>query len=371
MPVTDIEQADAIVIVGSQLRFELPLLHARVRKAVRRGAKVHVVNPVDFDFAFEVASKTIVPPSQLGDALGKIDLAGASRAVVILGGIAENGVRAAMLRAAARTFARTHNAALCRIPQGANAVGLARLGVLPTSRDAQGMLREDRSAYVLYGIEPGLDFADQALAMQALGKAQVVAFSHFACASIRKVADVILPIGALPEIDATLTNLDGRDQRTVAGGKLPGEARPGWRVLRALGGLLQTSGFEFVDIAGLRAGMSPRDVSVASGPAPSLAGNGLELTTSQAIYRTDAVVRRAAALQAHPLTNGPRIVLHPQDAQASGLVADAVAKVATDVGTATLPVAVSDKVAPGCAWVESGYGATAPLAAARVEVRPA
>ncbi|HSR65674.1 MAG TPA: molybdopterin dinucleotide binding domain-containing protein, partial [Xanthomonadaceae bacterium] len=235
----------------------------------------------------------------------------------------------------------------------------------------QAMLREQRSAYVLYNIEPGLDFADQALAMQALGKAQVVAFSTFACASTRKVADVILPIGALPEIDATLTNLDGRDQRAVGGGKLPGEARPGWRVLRALGGMLQAAGFEFVDMDGLRAGLAAREVDVARGQAPTLAGNGLELATSQAIYRTDAVVRRAAALQAHPLTVGPRIVLHPRDAQAAGLAADAVAKVASDAGTATLPVAVSDQVAPGSAWIESGYGATAPLASARVEVRGA
>ena len=92
---------------------------------------------------------------------------------------------------------------------------------------------------------------------------------------------------------------------------------------------------------------------------------------SQAIYRGDAVLRRAAALQAHPLTLGARIVVHPQDAQAAGLAQDAVAKVGTDAGTATLPVAVSDKVAPGCAWIESGYGATVPLASARVEVRRA
>ena len=117
--------------------------------------------------------------------------------------------------------------------------------------------------------------------------------------------------------------------------------------------------------------MSPRSVTAAKGQSPTLAGNGLELVVSQAIYRTDAVVRRAAALQAHPLTLGPRIVLHPREAQAAGLAADAVAKVASDVGTATLPVAVSDKVAPGSAWIESGYGATAPLASARVEVRGA
>src|SRR5690606_39966229 len=87
MAVADIEQADAIVIVGSNLRHELPLVHARVRKAVERGAKVHVVNPVDFEFTFEIASKAIVAPSRLAEALGGVALGEASRAVVIVGGV--------------------------------------------------------------------------------------------------------------------------------------------------------------------------------------------------------------------------------------------------------------------------------------------
>ena len=371
MPVAEIEQADAIVIVGSNLRHELPLVHARVRKAVQRGARVHVVNPVDFDFTFDIATRQIVPPSQLADAIGKVQLGDASRATVIVGNVAESGHHASAIRVAARTFAETNNAALCRIPQGANALGLARTGVLPASRDARSMLGDARSAYVLYGIEPGLDFADQALAMQALGKAQVVAFSQFACRSTRAVADVILPIGALPEIDATLTNLDGRDQRAVAAGKLPGDARPGWRVLRALGGELDADGFEFTDLAGLRAGAPTRRIDVAKGDQPQASGSGLEVVVSQAIYRTDAVVRRAAALQAHPLTLGARVVLHPRDAQAAGLESGAIAKVGNDAGTATLPVAISDQVAAGCAWIESGYGATAALTSVRVEVRRA
>jgi len=405
-PVAEIEQADAIVIVGSNLRHELPLLHARIRKAVLRGAKVHTVNPVDFDVTFDVASRQIVAPSQLAGAIGRVQLGDATRAVVIVGSVAEAGPHAGAIRAAARVFASANNAALCRIPQGANAVGLARMGVLPASRDARSMLRDPRSAYLLYGIEPGLDFADPALAMQALGKAQVVAFSQFACASTRAVADVILPIGALPEIDATLTNLDGRDQRAVAAGKLPGDARPGWRVLRALGGELDAAGFDFTDLVGLRRVMAqpaPRrapsdaspvapqgwfqrdeletvqaaekaasdaDVGVTDTQRGSTAA-GFELVASQAIYRTDAVVRRAAALQAHPLTLGPRVVMHPQDAKTSGLEAGRVAEVSNGAGTASLPVELSDGVAVGCVWIESGYGATAPLASARVEVRRA
>ncbi|MDI9240290.1 NADH-quinone oxidoreductase subunit NuoG [Lysobacter sp. LF1] len=364
-PVADIDHADVIVIVGSNLRHELPLVHQRVRKAWNRGAKVHVVNPVDFDFTFDIASKRIVAPSQIAAALGESALVDAvkagTRAIVIVGALAENGPHAAQIRKAAADFAATTGASLNRIPQGANAVGLSDYGVLPTSRDAQAMLSDARSAYILYGIEPGLDFADTATAAKALNPAQVIAFSTFACRSTRGVADVILPIGLLPEIDATLTNLDGRQQATVAGGKLPGQARAGWRVLRALGGELQAKGFEFTDLTGLRASMKMREVQVAHGQAPGIAADGLEVAKSVAIYRSDAVVRRAPALQSHPLNVEPRAVLNPQDASALGLADGVVGKFNTAAGTATLPVVVSDKVARGTVWVESGHGATAPV----------
>ena len=364
MPVAEIEQADAIVIVGSHLRHEVPLLHQRLRKAVKRGARVHLVNPVDFDVAFEVASKRIVPPSQLASALGQVDLGDAANIAVIVGAVAENSPHAAAIRKAAGEFAAAKGVKLCRIPQGANALGLAKHGVLPVSRDAQAMLREPRAAYVLHGIEPGLDFADQLVALKALGGAQVIALSQFACQSTRRVADVILPIGALPEVDATLTNLEGRDQVASAAGKVPGQAQPGWRALRALGGVLGVPGFEFTDLAGLRAGLAPKAVQVAVANAPATQGAGLEIAASQAIYRIDAVTRRAEALQAHPLNAGPRVLLNPADAAGAGLVDGAMAKLATTSGTATLPVVIDDRVAAGCLWVESGHGATAPLAAA-------
>jgi NADH-quinone oxidoreductase subunit G len=373
LPLAEIEQADVIVLYGTNLRHELPLLHQRIRKAVRTGAKVHVVNPVDFDFAFGIAGKHIAAPSKLGAALNDAALRdvakGANRAVVIVGGIVENHPQAAVLRAAATDYASATGASLCRIPQGANAVGLARQGVLPSGRDVAGMFAEPRSAYVIYGIEPGLDFADTPAASRGLASAKVVAFSHFACKSTRDVADVILPIGLLPEIDATLTNLDGKDQRTQAAGKLPGEAREGWKVLRAVGGELQLPGFEFADAAGMRDAIgSAKTVKIATSAAPAVTGDGLELAVTAAIYRTDGTVRRAEALQAHPLNVGDRIVLNPADAQASGIAEGQIAKVGNGIGTAALPVVVDARVAAGVAWIESGYGATAPLGAGRVTV---
>ncbi|MGQ4659138.1 NADH-quinone oxidoreductase subunit NuoG [Lysobacter sp. F6437] len=371
MRVADIDKSDVVVIVGANLRHELPLVNARVRKAWQNGAKVHVVNPVDFDQTFDLAGKQIVAPSQLAAALGNADLREAakagSHAVVIVGGLAENSVHASAIRAAASDFAAATGASLCRIPQGANAVGLADHGVLPTGRDASSMLAQPRTAYVLYGIEPGLDFADTATAMKAFGSAQVVAFSHFACQSTRAVADVILPIGLLPEVEATLTNLDGREQSTVAGARAPGQARAGWKVLRALGGDLQAEGFGFTDLAGLRTSLVKREVAPMVGQPPRITADGLEVAASTAIYRSDAVVRRAAALQSHPLNRPPRAVLNPADADALGLVEGGTGKFDTGAGVATLPVSISDKIAPGAVWVEGGHGATAALGSGRVQ----
>ena len=369
----EIENADRIVVLGSNIRHELPLLHARLRKAqTGRSAQIFAVNPVDFDFAFKLAGKHIVAPSKFAEALADAELReavkGGANTVLIVGGIAENHPQAAAIRAAARDFAAATGAKLCRIPQGANALGLARAGVLPAGKDVNAMLAQPRKAYVLYGIEPGLDFADAPAARKPLLEAKVVAFSQFACASTRDVADLILPIGALPEIDATLTNLDGREQQARAGGKLPGEAREGWRVLRALGGEMQLAGFTFTDLAGLRASLQPVAVNVAASAQPQVAGEGLEVASTAAIYRTDAVVRRAQALQSHPLNNAPRVVLNADDAARLQLAEGQMAKVGTDAGKATLPVVVDARVAAGTVWIESGHGATAPLGAARVTV---
>lgn len=372
-PLAEIEKADVIVVFGSNIRHELPLLHQRLRKAQGKGSKIHVVNPVDFDFAFGIAGKHIVAPSKLGAALNDAALREVVQAgrhtVLLVGGIAENHPQAASLRAAARDFAAATGAKLCRIPQGANALGLAKHGVLPSRRDVAGMLAEPRKAYIMYGIEAGLDFADTPAAARALTAAKVVAFSHFACKSTRDFADVILPIGALPEIEATLTNLNGEDQRTQAAGKLPGDAREGWRVLRALGGELQLPAFEFTDLAGVRALVGSRAaVTLAPTAAATPAGEGLELAVSAAIYRTDGTVRRAEALQAHPLNVGARVVLNPADAQAAGVSEGQMVKLGASQGTAALPLVIDARVAAGAAWIEGGYGATAPLGAGRVTV---
>ncbi|ANB17375.1 NADH-quinone oxidoreductase subunit NuoG [Dokdonella koreensis] len=399
-PFAQIEQADVVVLVGCNPRSELPLLNARLRKAARRGAKVHLIGSLDFEATYPLASKRIVSPAALTDALFDLakavndaghppgegalaqalagrtadeaavalarSLAEAHSAVVVVGETATIHPQASRLRAAARFIAAATGAACNEIPLGANAVGLAAHGVLPDADglDARAMLASSRKAYLVYGIESPLDLADAA-AWRTLAAAEtVVAFSAYASETLKQVADVILPIGLLPEIDATLTNLDGVDQVVSPGAKLPGEARPGWRVLRALGATLGVAGFDFVDIADVRARLVPAAPRVTNGrladaPASATVPGGLVRIATTAIYRGDAVLRRAPALNAHPLSRGPVFALHPEDALALGIGQGGSARVEGTI----LPVELTTQVPRGAVWVEAGYAETAGLPA--------
>jgi NADH-quinone oxidoreductase subunit G len=392
LPVAEVEQVRAALLVGSDLRHEMPLLNHRVHQATKKGARVYAVNPAHFDFNYKLAGEAIVAPQALVDALlalakaavaagvtapvaladaiaaaqsdqGDSDAIAAlksGKAVVILGEAAVTHPQASWLRAIARFIADATGAGYDELPVGANGVGLARLGVVPGNGglDAQAMLAQPRKSYLLYGVEPPHDFADGGAALKALrGADQVVAFSAYASPALREVADVILPIALLPESDATLVNVDGLAQGVMAGAKAPGQARPGWKVLRALGGALQLAGFEFDDLAGLRDGIAERAAAPRNGLAERTAVGGLTRLATWPIYRTDAVLRRATALNAHPLNRAPAVRLNADEAQRLGLSAGGQVRIA-DV---SLPLAIDAAVPDGAAWIEAAQDLTATL----------
>ncbi|WP_447734021.1 NADH-quinone oxidoreductase subunit NuoG [Rhodanobacter soli] len=392
LPVAEVEQIRAALLVGSDLRHEMPLLNHRVHQATKKGAKVYAVNPAHFDFNYKLAGEAIVAPQALVDALLALAKAAVSagvtapvaladaiaaaqsdqgdsdaiaalksgKAVVILGEAAVTHPQASWLRAIARFIADATGAGYDELPVGANGVGLARLGVVPGNGglDAQAMLAQPRKSYLLYGVEPPHDFADGGAALKALrGADQVVAFSAYASPALREVADVILPIALLPENDATLVNVDGLAQGVMAGAKAPGQARPGWKVLRALGGALQLAGFEFDDLAGLRDGIAERAATPRSGLAERAAVGGLTRLATWPIYRTDAVLRRATALNAHPLNRAPAVRLNADEAQRLGLSASGQVRIAE----ASLPLVIDAAVPDGTAWIEAAQDLTATL----------
>jgi NADH-quinone oxidoreductase subunit G len=88
---------------------------------------------------------------------------------------------------------------------------------------------------------------------------------------------------------------------------------------------------------------------------------GIARIATVAAYGTDAVVRRAPALQATPVARAACVALHPGDALALGLSHGAQARVSDGSAEVVLPVEISTAVPHGAAWIESGLAATRAL----------
>jgi NADH-quinone oxidoreductase subunit G len=402
MPLAQIEKARAILLIGSNPRHEQPLLGHRIRQAWKRGAKVFAINPIDFEFNFDLAGKTVATPAGMIEALLKVaKVAGddghlpdsdglasaigglaaddASRrlhaalkqgdAVVIFGDSAVQHPQASLLRAAARFVAAATGAAYDEIPAGANAAGLARVGAMPHAGglDAAAMLAQQPRALLTWQAG-SQDTSSSAAFDAARSKADFhVYIGAYACNGVKRTAHAVLPVGLPPEVDGTYMNIDGTVQGVAAGAKLPGEARPGWRVLRALGAQLGLAGFTFTELAELRSALQgalaakftmPKNVPVASAVA---ALPGFVRVATVPLYRSDAIVRRSPALQEHPLTGKAAVGLNPEDALALGLANNAKATVRGGDAEVVLPVVITRAVPRGAAWIEATWPETRAL----------
>jgi NADH-quinone oxidoreductase subunit G len=243
----------------------------------------------------------------------------------------------AELRALAAETARLAGATLGTLVEGGNGVGAVAAGAVPyrdaaggatNGLDALAMLRSPQRAYLLVGaIEPSQDLADPAAAAVAFGGAAcVVAVTPFASEELLRHAHVLLPMAAFAETSGTYVNLEGRWQSHPGAVVPPGEARPGWKILRVLGNLLQLQGFDEesseqvrerlraqVDAAvgaGAGAATTGLAASVAVPPALPAGAAGAGSASSAALdipmYAIDAVLRRSPALQATHIARASR-----------------------------------------------------------------
>jgi NADH-quinone oxidoreductase subunit G len=291
MSIASIDTLSSLLIIGSNLRREVPVLAHRVRKAARKGMKVAIQNPIRFDYKFPIASyQTSAPAQQVADLAAILVVAAESagkavpenvasitrdaqvadnhRAVaaalatgeqraIWLGALATRHPAFADIRALAAALASVTGASFGVLAEGGNAAGAYLAGAVP-HREAGGkpsqkpgfgaaeMLHQTLKAYMLVGgVEPWADTLDPE-STRALSKAEfVVALTPFVNDSLRKVAHIILPIGTFAETSGTYVNMEGLWQ-SQAGAALPvGESRPGWKVLRVLGNLLNLSAFEY------------------------------------------------------------------------------------------------------------------------------
>ncbi len=350
--IAELDTQQGILVVGSNLRMEVPIIAHRVRKAAGKGASVAFVNPAVYEYHFKPAAYVKAEPDALAANLAAVLAAAASAAntavpahlaravegvaitaahraaaqvlarkpaVVLLGQIAQRHPQYADLRALAAGLAAMTGATLGYLSEGANAAGAALAGATPHRGpggksvprggfDARAMLETPRDAYILFGMEPSKDLAEGAEALRSLRGATVVAFTAFASDELLDVADVLLPIGTFAETAGTFVNAEGRWQSFDAAADPVGEARPGWRVLRVLGNELELPNCEYRTPSDVTAALEA-ELGGARAPAPpdtqykgSFAPGGRTAPIGAAqldvpIYAIDALVRRSEPLQ--------------------------------------------------------------------------
>jgi NADH-quinone oxidoreductase subunit G len=344
--INELERMNTVLIVGSNLRKEAPMLAHRVRKAAVAGAKISFVNPVKYEYLFPVAgylasngvgmidhlagvlsaacqaagrsapiaAATFISAAQVNDQQRAIatQLTQGEKRLVLLGELAQRDADYSALRSLAAALAEVTGAQLGYLPEGGNAVGAHLVGVLP-HRAAAGqkaatvglgvadMLTARLKAYVLVGaIEPDNDIAT-AGASDALKLAEcVIALTPYGNA--KDYAHIILPIGTFAETSGTYVNLEGRWQSVPGAAKPVGEARPGWKVLRVLGNLLNLPNFDYESAEQVRDEIKSQVGEVK--PNNAFAGKATVARTATReramdvpIYSVDPIVRRATALQ--------------------------------------------------------------------------
>ena len=287
LKIADVERLDGVLVIGSNLRHEMPLLAHRIRKAAVRnaGAKVAFLNPRRFDYMFPVAAYVMAETDLVGELTALVHAAATAvnkpvpagvgaaevgdahreavkalmngtRRAVILGTLAQRHPAYAQLKALAAVLAELCAAGVGCITEGANAAGAYLAGAVPhrepggapaaVGLSARAMLETALKAYVLFGgVDPASDFGVDGT--RALGAAElVIALTTHLPESLRSSVHVVLPIGSFAETSGTFVNAEGRWQSWAGAAKLPGESRPGWKVLRVLANLLNLHGVDYV-----------------------------------------------------------------------------------------------------------------------------
>ena len=223
-PIAEIENADAILLVGTHLRWEAPLVNTRARKAVRRGARVFAIGPeVDLGYVAEWLGDDVVLLGKLPDAI-----ASAERPVMIVGpGALAAGALGAAL-AAASSFIRGAWNGFNVLHTAASRMAGLLLGFAQPGGIAD-LVAAKPELVLLLGADEVAD--------GSFPGAFTVYIGHHGDKGARQ-ADLVLPGAAYSEKHGTWVNIEGRVQRGERATFPPGDAREDWTILRAMSELI-------------------------------------------------------------------------------------------------------------------------------------
>ncbi|MDN0075954.1 NADH-quinone oxidoreductase subunit NuoG [Crenobacter sp. SG2303] len=366
--IVDFAAAKSLLVIGSTLRSEQPLLTARLRQAVKKGAELNIIHSADDNLLIDVKGKLIVAPGALANAVAQVlkavveikggdtaidlaavtvsdaaraiaqSLANGETAALALGAAAQHNPAYADLVALSQEIARLTGASFGVLSVAGNSVGAELVGVLPkrgafgasvtAGANAAEMIAAPRKAYVLFNTEVEADSYDGQAAVAAMKQAAtVIAFTAFKGDGLLEYADVLLPIAPFTETAGSFVNMEGKLQSFNGVVRPLGETRPGWKVLRVLGNLLGLAGFEYTSVEEIRGELTAAgDIAetlnnqLASVTANVIAADaGLTRVADVPMFHVDPITRRAESLQATRHAVTPEASAHPATLAEAGI----------------------------------------------------
>jgi len=430
LDIAGVEHLDAALLVGCDLRHEIPMLNHRLRMAALRGAAISTLGarapranwPVHHAFTLSPKAQVTAlagivravlesagTPLASDDPLASVTvtaaqrdcaeaLVRAGRAAVWLGAEATRNAGYGALLGLVRRLEGVANLHVGWLPTGANPLGLTLAGLRPDLEaamdgvpgparavrglSAQGQLRAGLDGWLLFNCEPEVDSGLGGLACESLAAARCnVVVTPWVSPAMERYAHVLLPAAIFAENEGSYRNLAGQLQIFAAVVKPVGETRPGWKWLRAIGAGLDPAAFPYVNLAQVSAAVPVPAGLPLPPPAPALVIDTPSATDAVvrfhaevALYRTDALVRRAPALQATVHAGAAeRLALAPQTAAALGLAGGETVRLSSEGRDAGYwQVALDDTLAPGLAAADVSFAGSAclPLAGADLSLTP-
>jgi NADH-quinone oxidoreductase subunit G len=405
MRIAEIDERDAALVVGGFLRKDNPLFALRLRRLAKRAGRVSLLSLTEDDPLIDLHARIAARPSDLPSVLAAVvraaarlsgknepaltegiapwsedeavrviaeDLGTGKNSAIFLGAAAEQNPYAGLLHALAVELARLSGARLGFIGEAANSVGGYVAGAFPTGLNAFEMFTRPCRAYILHGVEAEFDCHNPAQSVSALRQADLtVVVTPFFSKTIAEYADVVLPAALFSETSGSFVNTEGCLQSFEGACRPLGEARPAWKIFCALGKLLGLAGFDYASSADARGEMLPsgRVEGLHNGLVESFvppeaqwpAKDALQRVSDVPVYFSDALVRRAAALQKTKDAAAPEARMHPKTMARLKISEGDRVCVKQRPGRAFLTARVDETLPEGCVRIAAAHPLTSGL----------
>jgi NADH-quinone oxidoreductase subunit G len=381
--IDEIESHDAILVVGSNLKHDQPLLAHRFRRYANKKNNFSIITSYDDFYSTRCLEKVIVNPSAYINYLLMIlkqvqlstkykinseviknllkTIKSSNEAKRIAKSLLSNKSRAIFLgnqilhlddgdniKLVAMHIAQAVGATFGLIPGYANSVGLNELNLNTDNISADKILSQSKEAYIMMNFDPLYDYHSPKKINSALKKAKFnLAISPYISDSFKEF-DVVLPMTPFTETSGTFINMEKTIQSFSAVTPPVGQSRPGWKILRVLANFLQLEGFSYDSSEEVKTDamieMDKKNEFSLNDFKPSNIERGIEVLNVVRANDSDMIVRRATSLHQNKNKDQSCCLINPTTMLEEGLIEGQKIKISSSEAEILINVKADDNV---------------------------